>query len=234
MGIASLILSVLFIPAAVAVILGFIALGDIKKSKGRLLGKGAAITGIVAGILSFVIAILISQSGGSRGEAKQVDPEVDLTRAELNVSVPRGFSGFSNVQEGVAIAERVSEMMKEMALAATDTIKERHDFATHCQLHDDSVAIIVFVPKLRKFNDESKEIFCDLAWASASAALVEAKIAPGTKLAVGVRGSVLYENIYFGEVSADAAGAPARTVKDRDALEAFFKETLAAPASPAE
>ena len=52
-----------FIFSLIAAILGFISLNQIKKSEGTLTGRGLAIAGLIAGLVSLVGAIVLSIIG---------------------------------------------------------------------------------------------------------------------------------------------------------------------------
>ena len=60
-GLAGILLSWCFgpVPAIIALVLGLVALSQIKKSPDKFSGKGMAITGIVVGAVTIALYILI-------------------------------------------------------------------------------------------------------------------------------------------------------------------------------
>jgi type IV pilus assembly protein PilA len=106
-AVASLLFSFLFfffIPALGAIVLGHLALSDIKKSAGRLKGHGIAVTGLVLGYLGVVslpfiliiAAIAIPNLVRSRMAANQASAvsslrQIDVAATSYNVSYVNGF-----------------------------------------------------------------------------------------------------------------------------------------------
>lgn len=213
----------------VAVILGVMVIMGIKKSGGQKTGKGMAILGMTFAIVGFIFLSLAANRPPTESlpTGKKVTPEATLAVAEANIITSNKGVAYSNSDTGLALAEEFSEMFKEISLESTDSLNEKSEFITHCQLHGDSVAFIVHVPKLRKFNDESKQRFCEAAWVLASFILASNPEVPvGTDLAVAVKGAVLYENMYFGKFQIPVGEEPegVETIsKDKSRLEGFFK-----------
>ncbi len=225
------LIGLLFFPLAfIALVLGVVCLIGIKSSRGLKTGKGLAITGTALAVISLAIVAFIAQNVADAeplATGKAVTPEATLAIAEANIMTANKGVAYSNSQEGLAMAKRFSELFKDFSEEATDALSERHEFVTHCQIHDDSVAFLVHVPKLRKFDKESKERFCETAWQLAGLVLTESQAVPvGTDLAVGVKGNLLYQNIYFGKfeipIEEEPQGVEAMN-KDQAKLEKFFK-----------
>lgn len=175
-----------------------------------------------------VIGFIAGLGGKGGGEAtgKPVDPEVTLAQAEANIISAGDGVAYSNSEAGHALAKKFSSLFKEVAMEGTDAIGERQDFIVHCQLNPQSALFLVHVPKLRKFEKESKERFCEFAWKIAHRVLAESSLTPGSQLAVGVKGLALYQNIYFGtfnpaQLEDDNFGVRRKTT-NTDALEEFF------------
>lgn len=218
-----------FLFGIIAVVLGVIAITGIKKSGGQKTGKGMAVLGIIFALLGFIFAAIALNSAPSESlpTGKKVTPEATLAVAEANIMTDTKGVAYSNSDEGLVLAEEFSKLFKEISLENTDSLNENSEFITHCQLHEDSVAFIVHVPKLRKFDDESKKRFCEAAWILANAVLATSQEVPlGTDLAVGVKGAVLYENMYFGKFQIPTGEEPEGVdviSKDKARLEGFFK-----------
>jgi type IV pilus assembly protein PilA len=106
-AVASLLFSFLFfffIPAIIAIVLGHLALSDIKKSAGRLKGHGIAVTGLILGYLGVVslpfiliiAAIAIPNLVDSRLKANQASAvgslrEIDMAAISYNTAYGNGF-----------------------------------------------------------------------------------------------------------------------------------------------
>lgn len=194
-----------------------------------------------AGFIGLIVLVGIFAGGGesTRASGKPIDPEATLKTAEANVLTSLNGVAYSNSEQGLALATLFSSVMKESSMTATDSLKDRHDFVTHCQLHPDSVAFIVHVPKLRKSDRESKERFCEAAWEVSNHVLSsDPSVAVGTELAVAVKGNLLYQNMYFGTytppVGEEVTAEVTLKSKDEEKLAGFFKATPtpAAPVTP--
>ena len=218
---------ILFIFGIAGLIVGVLALSGISKSGGTLTGRGLALAGILCsaiGLLIFMIGVFAVGSGARADTGKPVTPDVDLDLAERNIGMSAQGVAYSNSERGHEYASFFSKAFKESVRGATNILDDDDDFVTHCQLHEDSVAFIVNVPKLRKFNDESKVSFCEAAWEIALGTLMRQGVEKKMEVAVGVRGNILYENMYFGTYTpGNMSSKPTRTAKDEEALEAFFK-----------
>lgn len=181
----------------------------------------------------FCVIVALLDDGERPPSGKPVDPAVTLEQAESNIVSDLSGVAYSNSEEGKKLAENFGALFKKAALEGTDAIKDRHEFITHCQLNENSALFLVHVPKLRKFDDESKERFCEIAWVIAHAVLADAEFPEGAKLAVGVKGIALYQNIYFGNYSAanplkEAEGVVSKST-ETSALEEFFEAVPTAP-----
>jgi hypothetical protein len=238
LAIPSLIAGVLSIPmfviAPIGLILGLIALVGIKKSRGMKTGSGLAIAGFLCSVIGLGIAVKVMGSPPSKdriASGQRVTPNADLDVAERNIITDVDGVAYSNSDEGYTLAKSFAGLMKKAALMSTDDLDKGVEFVTHCQLHDDSVAFITHVPKLRKFDGKSKETFCDMAWSVAQSVLANAGIDADLELAVGVKGNLLYESIYLGTykpLGADGSiPKPDRKEDDKDVLERFFKGAAA-------
>lgn len=185
--------------------------------------------GLIAAAILVVLMIIGALSSSGKGDAtgKPVDATVTLEQAEANIISASDGVAYSNSEAGQDLAAIFSKLFKAASLESTDTIKESHNFITHCQLNEDSALFLVHVPKLRKFEKDSKERFCEIAWLIAHTVLADSNLPEGSKLAVGVKGMALYQNIYFGNYSTanlleDSQGITSKS-KDTSELEEFFK-----------
>ncbi len=198
--------------------------------------KSGCLKYVLIGVGVLVVLMIIGalmSDGKSNATGKAVDPNVTLTQAEANIVASGAGVAYSNSEAGEVLAGKFSKLFKAAALEGTDTIKDNHDFIVHCQLNDGSTLFLVHVPKLRKFEKESKERFCEIAWKIAHLVLADSDIQPGGKLSVGVKGLALYQNIYSGKFDPnnlldESGNAGVLTKgKDKSVLEEFFQGTQA-------
>lgn len=225
----------------VGLILGCISLGSIKKSPTTRKGSGMAITGIItsllgllAGVAFLVYAVNAEDTSGSSA------PKSRLSIAESNVGFASGDQlGFGNTIEAKNLATSFAEKMKTLrdelftAAKAGGMSSSKGKFLTHCELHENKVAFIVHVPKLRKFDDDAQAQLCDLAWMIGQSELSKLGFPEGGDVAVGVRGFALYEQIIVGKFYADSEKAEESIISrasSKSGLNSFFP----APEIPAD
>jgi hypothetical protein len=77
----------------------------------------------------------------------------------------------------------------------------KHRFLTYCRLDADSCVFLVHVPELRRFTGDAQQSLGDLAWVIAHKLAYDAGLPPGSRLAVGVKGTINYEAVLIGELS---------------------------------
>jgi hypothetical protein len=73
------------------------------------------------------------------------------------------------------------------------------NFLTYCQVSEHGTAFLVHVPDLRKFTSGAKATMAEAAWAAAQLVAESQNPAP-RKLAVAVRGALLYDQIMIGNL----------------------------------
>lgn len=216
-----------------ALILGIVALVGIGRSNGQLKGKGFAIGGICCAIVGFAIfgvtrlpAVLdlrVSADSDSRERSA-------LVVAELNIrSNDSGQTGFGNTPEAKALADDFARKMKilreSLFTGEAEGGQSGGEFLTHCEMNQDRCAFIVHVPGLRKFNDEAKESLCEIAWTIAHTVLTDSDLPGGSRLAVGVKGVVLYEDIMIGDYLREGDSAEPSSGTGSDRLKPFFPKS---------
>ncbi len=76
------------------------------------------------------------------------------------------------------------------------------EFVTHCELSQQGVAFMVHVPTLRKFDDGAKDFIAEMATRTAVDLASDLSPKP-EKMAVGIRGAILYDRIIIGKVPPD-------------------------------
>ncbi|MBS0264940.1 MAG: hypothetical protein JSS02_23610, partial [Planctomycetes bacterium] len=73
---------------------------------------------------------------------------------------------------------------------------------TYCRLDETSCVFLVHVPDLRKFNNDAKNQLGELAWETAQLVVRTNGKSTPRKLAVGIRGVVLYDRAMIGSLQA--------------------------------
>ena len=108
-------------------------------------------------------------------------------------------------------------------------------FLTYCQRNESSSAFLVHVPELHQYTEEARQLLHRLAWLSAHQALREAGVPEGHRVAVGVKGAVLYSSIQVGthQDGADAVEYSGDSLRDLPRLYPFFAAPPPASARPA-
>ncbi len=234
------------IPGVLAVILGVVALLQIGRSNGAMMGKGKAITGIVLGAISgiFGLTIGLAMFSGLRNSTDAL--ESPFRQAErLIMSDSDGKIAHGNNAQAEELASRFATQMKEIrdvAIEGDDSSfsLSGNNFLTYCQLNDDSAAFMVHVPDLRNYEDDAKEFIANTAWAVAQSLLVDTALPDGSRLGVGTKGVLLFDKVYLGrhlksfaDEDSEETGLTNREGEEGD-LEVFFPKPDPQPEAPEE
>ena len=235
------------ISSIIAIITGHLALANIRRSGGWVRGQWQAITGLALGYLSLALtfaAILYlgtRMGNGDRADASPSgratssvtgavgnSPEGRLKHAESLVAARRGQEvGFGNNAQAQQLAEDFATRMKAIDEKLFTQTRPRivqlsgGEFLTYCELQTDRCAFIVHVPSYRDYTKDAKELLATAAWYLA-ADVVSGVVEPGGKLAVGLRGSLLYGDVMTGVVGDDADGEEPFSRGDSENLLAYF------------
>lgn len=159
------------------------------------------------------------------------DPgEEAFDAANNQVLTNKDGAALGNTPEAQAMARSVSEVGKtfrELAISGEDSKASLSggEFVTYAQVDADSAAFLVHVPDLRHYDRAAKEGVAQFLW-QAAATTLEARPGAPKKVAVGIRGVMLYDTVLEGEVG----GTPHEI--DRDALYAYFVPGDALPPLP--
>lgn len=252
LAVASLVTGLLSLPlffclgiplAVLSLIFGIVALVTIAKSPATRRGKGLALTGIISSTISLAGSIglaIWAKNNPEMGESTRSSvPKTALQVAEDNIRIKRNNQiAFGNSPEAEELAARMSEQFKTLRETLFTESRSRlslsdGEFLTHCELHEDSCAFLIHVPSLRKFDDDAKKSLGDLAWLLAQSVLSTTDFPEGGRLAVGVKGLLLYDDIRTGkhvkdkEDNEDQATGLEATNELESVLEAFFPEPAA-------
>lgn len=132
--------------------------------------------------------------------------EAEVWAAEDLIRSYKDKEGFGNTPEAITFAEdfardlRVSRQMlftegKPDAASLSDG-----RFLTYCSVREDSVALLIHVPELRRYTKDAKLTLEELTWTLASQAISE-KFPEATKMALGIKGALDYSSIVTGSVN---------------------------------
>ena len=201
----------------VAVVTGHLALIFINRAGSNLSGKPFAAIGLITGYLGllvgggFWIAVLISpdkpEGAAAPGAvvARKTTADDLLNEAEDSIRTDSGGIADGNTDEAKELAREFSELIQELREAfftkdGGGISLSGDKFLTYCELREGQCAFVVQVPDYRKFEGDAKESLAELAWMAAQRTVAD-KLKPGDKLAVGMKGIVLYGRVMVGKVA---------------------------------
>lgn len=210
-----------------------------KSSRGAAFWVIGCLAAGLGGMLILAVGVAVLMFSAPSNPKNTVDsPEKDALRmAELKVLGSSAGAAQGNDKAARELAARFSQTMGAIDKVAFSKSKAKvkltgGNYITWCELHPDRVAFVVHVPELRRFTSDAKDALARIAWAAAQGT-VEGSVPPGSRLAVGLRGVLLYDRILLGEVSAegeanleevdDGMKAVFQTSHDRDDLVPFFQ-----------
>lgn len=148
-----------------------------------------------------------------------------------------------NTAEAQVLAEAFSAALKEIRKEGIEKGRSagpsltKGEFLTYCLLKEQCCVFMVHVPQLRKFSEDAKAFMAEAGWLVALQVLEESGTKPAA-VAVGVRGSLLYDRVIVGRPGpvAQHKELVIRTVKGNsasvDELAAQFDAALAAKPQP--
>ncbi|MBN8419725.1 MAG: hypothetical protein J0L73_12470 [Verrucomicrobia bacterium] len=125
------------------------------------------------------------------------------------IDMDKGKTAYGNTPDAEKIAEVFSQMMmvgREIGVQKArkkPRISLSHGkFLSYCRINPDSCAFMVHVPELRKFSEDAKRYMVGMAWTAASLHAAELNPRP-KRVAVGVRGAFLYDEVVEGPLPDD-------------------------------
>jgi hypothetical protein len=144
-------------------------------------------------------------------------------RADDSIASYHGKTGFGNSVKAAAGAIRFAAAVKafrDLAIGGKDeghvSMSQGH-FLTYVHKSRDSVGLLVHVPRLRKNDEDAKQLIEDMIWQAALPMAREQLDSSGGMLLVGVRGMSSYDKVWEMRL-ADTV----RTELDPDAQAARF------------
>lgn len=205
--------------ALVGLILGIVAAASINKAPDLRKGAGLAYTGVIASTLCligsaffWVNAVKTTSKIAEEGAGSSSNP--GIAEAERNIQTAKdGKIAHGNSPEAEKLAGEFGSKMK--TLRETFFSESRKpgvsltggSFLTHCELHETTCAFLVHVPDFRKFDGDAKKSLNDLAWMVAQQVLADHGFPEEGRLAVGLKGVILYDDIRIGRHVKPVEGA---------------------------
>lgn len=234
-------------PSFAAVVLGHVALVQIGRSQGALYGRLFAGIGLFVGYIVFLasVAMIVLAMTAPAWQPKfkfdrrtrpastvQADALSDVERA---IATDNGGIAHGNSPAAKKLAEQFSVRMKELRDIGFTKSKNKiqlsgGNFITHCELHPGKCAFVVHVPSYRNFAEDAKETLAGIAWKVAQETVADS-MEPGDKLAVGMKGTMLYGAVMTGTVAEQNSGPDMKST-DQELLKPFFEIPVEIPETP--
>jgi hypothetical protein len=155
----------------------------------------------LAGIV--IVALALSACGGGPPQPGQV--AFNEANHRLTNNNKQFVFGNGPVAEQLATSFNLRmKLMLKLAFKGSGASKSvDDDIITHVHLTDDTVIFLVNVPGLRNYKEDAQGTLLDVAWTMARGRLERLEPATDRKLAVGLRGVLLYGAAAFGPASAE-------------------------------
>ena len=150
-----------------------------------------------------------SPGGRSRSVSSQSmgAPQFDAANRQIQ-TYENGKTAYGNTPAAVELAEKFSVVVKTMTrIAFTNPQKDETEIMTgghvlaYVEVRADTICFLAHVPNLRNYRGEVRKSLLDLAWAAARASSRRAVPDRDMKLAVALRGTLLYGAIAVGSTS---------------------------------
>jgi len=239
----------LSLPAsAIAIVLGHVARSNIRRSGGKERGAGIALLGLclayitLAGSLVFLgfvgFHVITAPSSATRSEPAPSGAKAALEEAETKTLTDVHVKGQGNTPEARLFAERFATLMEEAHKEAFTSTRAKFKlsgghYVTWCERHEGTCAFVVHVPEYRRFTSEAKDTLNELAWMAARLS-TKGQLQPGERLAVGLRGVVLYGSVMVGTAGSDGTAGPVESSgSEGRALYPFFDREKDGPGTTA-
>jgi hypothetical protein len=204
----------------------------------------AAVAATVVLVAVFAVAafLFVVKTPRPRAPRPAADPAASRDFNAANEALV-GFDGehaaFGNTAEARGLAERLSRKLETLRAVAFTGGRDpgapsltQGRFLTYCELREGSVCFLVHVPELRNYEDKARETLWRMAWAAATQTVEDLPEARRSRLAVGLRGVLLFDVVMVGA----SDGSPPARSDDSDVLHAFFSgpepEASPVPAAP--
>jgi len=153
------------------------------------------------------------------------------------LTASEGGTAQGNTPEAKQLAERFQKLIESLAgISFTGGGRKGgpsltgNRFLTYCEVRADRICFLVHVPQLRNYRGDVRDSLIKLAWMCARQATSDLRKDADRKLAVGLRGSLLYGGLAVGPGNAKE---PALTKNDSSVETAPLYEFFAGPPAPA-
>lgn len=239
----------LSLPAsAVSIVLGHVACYQIRRSGGKERGLVIAILGLavsyvtLAGSLIFLAVVgfhvINAPSAPPRTVEAPPGAKAALDEAETRTLTDAHGKGQGNTPEARLFAERFATLMEEAHKDAFTSTRAKFKlsgghYVTWCERREGTCAFVVHVPEYRRFTSEAKDTLNELAWTAAQLS-TKGQLRPGDRVAVGLRGVVLYGSVMVGTAGSDGTAGPVESSgSEGSALYPFFDREKTVPGGDA-
>ena len=239
LAVASLITGIVSLPVCGGAVIGiaacwmgWVALRHIERSGGTIRGKATARAGVITGAIGTALSISLAALLIYQNTAEIKESKLDAAEKDLFTQAG-GQVAFGNTPEARELAAKLIAAIE----SHTATLSEKpsglsilgDDFLGFAWSSKQGTAFIVSIPNLSKYSDASQQAIFAASWSEARRLLQEAGHKEGSGLALAPRGTLAYEQILIGKLSAEPASAanplPGVTklqAREKD-LERFFR-----------
>lgn len=194
---------------------------------------------VAALFFSFSLCLLIGCGSGAPSAPKSAG-EKAFDAANFLITSSSDGVAHGNTPEAKKIAAQFSETMGTLQQAAfTGGDKDRkfsltgEKFLVYCQQSNDKVCFLVHVPQLKNYKDEVRTMLARLAFKTAQAVTADLHKEKPIKLAVGLRGSLIYGASAIGNSDAEPKIEQSFSVPTEPFYPYFETAAPAAPTTPA-
>lgn len=183
------------------------------------------ISGAVALFLSVMAIPVINSKPVEPGDIPPA--QARFSAADLKLTSKNDGIIHGNSKTALSLAREFSRRLKIIReMGITEDKKNAislsgGEFVTRCELSRQGVAFMVHVPGLRKFDDGAKDFIAEAATRTAVGLAGELSPKP-EKVAVGIRGAILYDRIIIGKMPPDGVG----DLVDQESFSGSKKEVL--------
>jgi hypothetical protein len=178
--------------------------------------------------------LLLSGCGGGKSSAPKSPAQKAFDDANLLITAKSKGIAHGNTETAIKRAAGSSETMEKLQkVAFTGGDKNRtvsltgEKFLVYCQEAPDGVCFLVHVPQLKNYKNDVRVALANLAWTTAKMMTVDLQKEKPLKLAVGLRGSLMYGALATGKSDEDPKIEESFSV-DKDPLIPFFAPSAAA------
>lgn len=170
-----------------------------------------------------IVAVLITVAPRDEMEEGSETAQAAFKAADSQISSVSKGGINGNTPEAAALAKEFAVSAKTFREMFIEKGKD-DEFPTYVHLTPSQCVFMLHVPQLRKFSDDAKQTMAQIAWANAQELVAELNPKP-SKIALGIRGSLLYDRAYIGHPATEdeASKGIDQEVKGTDAKYAMIR-----------